>query len=250
MENIIEFIHENRSFFYEEIQTYYRNYYFKDNRGERLILSSINDSNCRYNACLLYCISYLRRYKSIKIEDILTTYSDRFINFVIHIFKTSFFQDDFTEDDLELLFEGRESKNSDENVIMYLFEDETFYGISHIMTYVKEGNHILLIDAYGTNKYKRPLEIRKVNELNCSAYLPKDNCLDKDDIPYHYTKDAIIYQLPYEYLDMILKPNQVYKQVLNLGGKKNKTQKKRVKNRKIFRKIKSNKLYTRNSNRQ
>lgn len=250
MENIVEFIRENRSFFYEEIQTYYKENYFKDDRGERQILISINDSNCRYNACLLYCISYLRRYKNIQIEVILTTYSDRFINFVIHIFKNSFFQYDFTEDDLELLYEGRESKNSDENIIMYLFEDETFYGISHIMTYVKEGNHNLLIDAYGTNKYKRPLEIREVDVLNCSAYLPKDNCLDKNDIPQHSTKDAIIYELPYDYLDMILKPNQVYKQVLNLGGKKNKTQKKRVKNKKSFRKIKSNKRYTRNSNRQ
>lgn len=243
MENIVNFIKKNRSFFYEDVQSHYRQNYFKDNGEERHVLLSINDSNCRYNACLLYSITYLRRHKNIRTEAILTTYSERFLNFVIRIFTNAFFQDSFTEGELEVFEEH--SRDFEESIIMYLFEDETFFSISHMMTHVEEGNRNLLIDAYGNGNYKRRLEIREFDKLKCSAYLPKDECLNKADIPHHSTKDAILIELPYEYLEQILKPGEIYKQVL--GGRKKKIVKSHIKKRKSSRKRKSNKRYTRKS---
>jgi hypothetical protein len=87
--------------------------------GEKEVIFGINSVNCRYNACLLYCIITFCNLASITIDDLIKNNLDKFNHFVILIFTQSFFQDvrDKTEKFLNQFEKNMSIKPQDGNKV-------------------------------------------------------------------------------------------------------------------------------------
>ena len=192
LDSIIKFIKDNNLFFYEKISDFYIENIFQDNRGEREIFISINEYNCRYNACLIYTILNFIEIKNIKINDIISDeyYSD-FQKIVISNFSNPFFQDSFTTEQIYILkkYNNINNNNNKENcIIIFLFELEESYTVSHMVSLIKD----TMIDSYRNINYKRSLELRTITSL--------DNILNEGDKTHHNIIDSYVLFIPYSYL--------------------------------------------------
>lgn len=196
---IVEFIKTNNDYFYEKIKDFYIEKYFQDIRGERGILISINNSNCRYNACLIFTILNFIKINNININDILDIHYSEFQILLISNFLNPFFQDPFTEDQIDILKKFNNINEYNEYIIIFLFELEETYNVSHMINFIKEDNKNLLIDSYGNIEYKRVLESRSVTPFD------ETKILNQYDEKYHKTIDSYILFIPYFYLEGILK---------------------------------------------
>jgi len=196
---IIEFIKTNNDYFYEKIKDFYYKKYFQDIRGERGILISINNSNCRYNACLIFTILNFIKINNININDILDINYSEFQILLISNFLDPFFQDPFNEDQIKLLKKFDNIDEFNEYIIIFLFELEETYNVSHMINLIKEDNKNLLIDSYGSIDYKRVLESRTIENID------EKDILNRDDEKHHKTIDSYILFIPYFYIESILK---------------------------------------------
>jgi hypothetical protein len=200
IKGMIRTILSNKNIFYANIDSFYRKNIFQDIDGERAISAGFNEYNCRYNACLLYCINTYCRDKPVD-SDTLNTLSEggdytKFYKFVISVFSLPFFQDtdNRSEDELKKTY-GQHSKYVDGKqhlCVLWANNKQGNLVADHMLNIINIQGTLYIVDAWGEQGKNRSYTVEKV------IGDPVEILSDK------YREVKIIFTFPYEEMDSII----------------------------------------------